>query len=247
MQGLSGRRNTRSTFGRSASASIRRFSRSHRRRCGKRSAPATDRELRPDSGLLMRPRRVVIAAPDAFHPELAVAALNAGLHVMCEKPLALTGGLRPDRGGARPCGRVVQVAYMKRYDPAYRRALDFLPAEIDDVKLISVEVNDPDQAPFVAHLPMIAPDDIPARASRRHARQDRARNSETAGRDDRRRRMPGRSAAVSSLRSSTTLRWSTACRPFRRRNPATADHGAIFDEAAACNWLSACRAAVASA
>ena len=34
--------------------------------------------------------RVVIAAPDPFHPALAVAALEAGLHVMCEKPLALT-------------------------------------------------------------------------------------------------------------------------------------------------------------
>src|SRR5687768_1004434 len=33
---------------------------------------------------------VVIAAPDAFHPELVVAALDAGLHVLCEKPLALT-------------------------------------------------------------------------------------------------------------------------------------------------------------
>src|SRR5215469_3092796 len=27
---------------------------------------------------------VVIAAPDPFHPELVVAALEAGLHVMCE-------------------------------------------------------------------------------------------------------------------------------------------------------------------
>src|SRR3712207_6611690 len=31
---------------------------------------------------------VVLAAPDAFHPEMAIASLDAGLHVMCEKPLA---------------------------------------------------------------------------------------------------------------------------------------------------------------
>src|SRR5436309_12236894 len=35
---------------------------------------------------------LVIAAPDPFHPALAEAALEAGLHVMCEKPLALTVG-----------------------------------------------------------------------------------------------------------------------------------------------------------
>jgi len=106
---------------------------------------------------------VVIAAPDPFHPELAIAALDAGLHVMCEKPLALTVGGCDRIAAARDrAGKVMQVAYMKRYDPIFRRALDFLPKRIEDVKLISVEVNDPDQDPFVAHLPMTRPDDIPA-------------------------------------------------------------------------------------
>jgi predicted dehydrogenase len=105
---------------------------------------------------------VVIAAPDPFHGDLAVAALEAGLHVLCEKPLALTVA-ECDRIAAAQerSGRVFEVAYMKRFDPAYRRALDFLPSKIEDVKLISVEVNDPDQAPFVAHLPMSLADDVP--------------------------------------------------------------------------------------
>ena len=106
---------------------------------------------------------VVIAAPDPFHGDLAVAALEAGLHVMCEKPLALTVA-ECDRiaAASERSGGVLQVAYMKRFDPAYRRALDFLPRKIEDVKLISVAVNDPDQAPFVAHLPMTVANDIPA-------------------------------------------------------------------------------------
>lgn len=106
---------------------------------------------------------VVIAAPDALHPELAVAALEAGLHVLCEKPLALTlSGCDRIAAARDRSGRVLQVGYMKRHDPAYGRALELLPPDIGDVKLISVEVNDPDFEPFVAHLPMTWPNDIPA-------------------------------------------------------------------------------------
>ena len=105
---------------------------------------------------------LVIAAPDAFHPELAIAALDAGLHVLCEKPLALTlAGCDAIAAARDRSGRVLQVAYMKRHDPAYRRALDLLPGKLDDIKLISVEVNDPDHEPFVAHLPMTWPADLP--------------------------------------------------------------------------------------
>ena len=99
----------------------------------------------------------MIAAPDPFHPIFAIAALDAGLHVMCEKPLALTlEGCDRIAAARDRSGRAFQVAYMKRYDPAYRRALALLPKSIEEIKLISVEVNDPDQAPFVAHLPMAA-------------------------------------------------------------------------------------------
>jgi len=115
---------------------------------------------------------VVIAAPDAYHPAIAVSALDAGLHVMCEKPLALSLSACDQIAAARDRNkRVVQVAYMKRYDPSYRRALDLLPQRIEDVRLISVEVNDPDHEPFVAHLPMTWPDDLPL-ALREQGRRD---------------------------------------------------------------------------
>ncbi len=127
---------------------------------------------------------VVIAAPDPFHGDLVVAALEAGLNVMCEKPLALTLA-ECDRvaAAADRSGRIVQVAYMKRYDPAFRRALDFLPAKIEDVKLISVEVNDPDQAPFVAHLPMTVADDIPDALRADFRRKNTEQLRESARRD----------------------------------------------------------------
>ena len=72
---------------------------------------------------------VVIAAPDAFHPALAIKALEAGVHVLCEKPLALTvEGCEAIAAARDRTGRVVQVAYMKRHDPAYKQALTCLPA-----------------------------------------------------------------------------------------------------------------------
>lgn len=105
---------------------------------------------------------VVIAAPDAFHPALAIKALEAGVHVLCEKPLALTvEGCEAIAAARDRTGRVVQVAYMKRHDPAYKQALTCLPARVEAVKLISVEVNDPDHDAFVAHLPMTWPSDLP--------------------------------------------------------------------------------------
>lgn len=122
-------------------------------------------EIHPDiKGLLACDLdAVVIAAPDALHPQFAVAALDAGLHVLCEKPLALTLRGCDEIAAARDRSqRIVQVGYMKRHDPAYLRALEFLPKRIEQVKLISVEVNDPDHEPFVAHLPMTWADDIPA-------------------------------------------------------------------------------------
>jgi predicted dehydrogenase len=106
---------------------------------------------------------VVIAVPDAFHASMAISALDAGLHVMCEKPLALTVADCDRVAAARDrAGRVLQVAYMKRYDPAYRRALEFLPLRVEDIRLISVEVNDPDHEPFIDHLPMTWPGDLPS-------------------------------------------------------------------------------------
>ena len=88
-----------------------------RRRCARPSRSATASKLHADiAGLLnCKLDAVVIAAPDPFHPELAVAALEAGLHVMCEKPLALTVAGCDRIAAARDrAGRVLQVAYMKR-------------------------------------------------------------------------------------------------------------------------------------
>ena len=104
---------------------------------------------------------LVVAVPDAFHADVACRGLEAGMHVLCEKPMALSLEECDRIAAARDAsGRVLQVGTMKRYDPAYRRLLELLPASAADVQYVSIEVRDPDQGPFVAHLPMTDATDL---------------------------------------------------------------------------------------
>ncbi len=106
---------------------------------------------------------IVCATPDAYHHDVVMRALDAGLHVLCEKPLALSVADCEEiavRAEAR--GLVVQVGTMKRYDPHFRKLLELLPETIADVRYLAVECNDPDEAPFVDHLPLVTGTDVPA-------------------------------------------------------------------------------------
>ncbi len=174
---------------------------------------------------------IVIAAPDALHPDLAVTALAAGLHVLCEKPLSLTlAGCDRIAAARDKSGRVLQVAYMKRHDPAYKRALELLPAKIADVKLISVEVNDPDFEPFTAHLPMTWPNDIPADAAQRSAVATAAQLREFSGRGS---DAAGTHALGGGYLSSLVHDVAVVhgmLRHFGIDLPDEAEHGALFDE-----------------
>ena len=174
---------------------------------------------------------VVIAAPDALHPDLAIRALDAGLHVLCEKPLALTlSGCDRIKAARDRAGRVLQVAYMKRHDPAYKRALALLPDKIVDVKLISVEVNDPDFEPFTAHLPMTWPKDLPT-ALRDELRAETARQlRESTGSDlhDTGARALGGGYLSSLVHDVAVVHGMLA--HLKCEMPAEADHGALFDE-----------------
>ena len=60
---------------------------------------------------------VVIAVPDPAHRPAVLTALAAGVHVFCEKPLAVSVEEVDEILAARG-DRVVQVGYMKLYDPA---------------------------------------------------------------------------------------------------------------------------------
>jgi predicted dehydrogenase len=67
---------------------------------------------------------VVIATPPAEHAEIAVAALEAGKHVFCEKPLALDEHSAAEVVDAvERTGRIIVVDHVLRYNPILRALL----------------------------------------------------------------------------------------------------------------------------
>ena len=80
----------------------------------------TAAELIADPGIDL----VAVATPPSAHEDVAVAALEAGKYVLCEKPLAqsLASAERIATAGARYPGRL-SVGHQLRYDPRYRRML----------------------------------------------------------------------------------------------------------------------------
>ena len=95
---------------------------------------------------------VIIASPDPLHHEQILDALSRGLHVFCEKPLCYSVTDIQDVIAARDkAGKVLQVGYMKRFDPSYEAALARMPGTAKTLRYVSIEVNDPDAWPFIQH------------------------------------------------------------------------------------------------
>ena len=77
---------------------------------------------------------VIIATSDEYHVRASMTALEAGKHVLCEKPVA-TGLAEAEALAAtvRATGMVFQIGHMKRYDIGLQEARRFVIEEIGDV------------------------------------------------------------------------------------------------------------------
>ncbi len=81
---------------------------------------------------------VLIANPDAYHAEVALAAITAGKHVLIEKPMCMTLAEADAIISAQQQANViVQVGYMRRYAPAFIAACQRLP-ELGPIRLARV-------------------------------------------------------------------------------------------------------------
>jgi len=80
---------------------------------------------------------VIVATADAYHVPMAIEALEAGKHVLCEKPIA-TGieEIVELKSVVQKTGKVLQVGHMKRFDPGLQAAKTFIDDGIGELQAI---------------------------------------------------------------------------------------------------------------
>jgi predicted dehydrogenase len=102
-----------------------------------------DRGIPFDELLALAPDVVVVCTPHPSHPPLAIAALEAGAHVLCEKPIAVeTDGADAMIAAAERAERLLGVCFQQRFRPVIVRARELIVAgEVGE--LVRVSVVDP--------------------------------------------------------------------------------------------------------
>lgn len=84
---------------------------------------------------------VIIVTPDQLHREMAVAALEAGKHVLCEKPLALTReDCKAIADAVKKSDKKFMVGQICRFTPGFVAAKNFIDAgEIGELMFVESE------------------------------------------------------------------------------------------------------------
>lgn len=88
---------------------------------------------------------VVIVTPTKFHKEIAVAAANAGKHILCEKPMAMNASECEAMIHASEENNVLlQIGFMRRFDSGFIRAKEIIDSgAIGDVVMVRSNTRGP--------------------------------------------------------------------------------------------------------
>ena len=87
---------------------------------------------------------VIIAVPHYDHPELSIAALKKGLHVLCEKPVAVyTRQVQPVLEAARESGKTFALMFNQRTNCVYRKMKEIMDGgELGPMKRMAWTITD---------------------------------------------------------------------------------------------------------
>ncbi|MDQ3412809.1 MAG: Gfo/Idh/MocA family oxidoreductase, partial [Chloroflexota bacterium] len=111
---------------------------------GERYRIPAGRLFRDYRELLRSDVAAVVVCSSGSHAAPSIAAAGAGKHVLVEKPMCTTvAEAEAMVAAAATAGTILMVAYMKRYDPAYRYAKARID-EMTDVRFIQVNHLHPD-------------------------------------------------------------------------------------------------------
>ena len=70
---------------------------------------------------------VLVTVPNFLHAEVTIAALNRGLNVLCEKPMALSiDDANRMIAAAQKAGKILQVGQQMRYTPIYEKMAELV-------------------------------------------------------------------------------------------------------------------------
>jgi predicted dehydrogenase len=120
--------------------------RQERREWAKRTLPAQVAVYSEGAELIREAKcdAVMIAVPHYQHPELSQAALENGLHVLCEKPVAVyTQQVHPVIGAAKKSGKTFALMFNQRTNCIYRRLKQIIDSgEMGQIKRMSWNITD---------------------------------------------------------------------------------------------------------
>ncbi|NMB44926.1 MAG: Gfo/Idh/MocA family oxidoreductase [Firmicutes bacterium] len=87
---------------------------------------------------------IIIAVPHYFHPEMAEEAFRRGIHVICEKPIAITAREAREMTAAHADSEVVFAAmFQKRTEPVYIKIKEMLESgELGELRRVSWNITD---------------------------------------------------------------------------------------------------------